>query len=469
MLDILLINPNSSKNAYLAEGFVPPLGLCYISAYLKQHGFVTRIVDANALRLEDQELLSLIEKEKPLAIGLSAITSSIVSACELAHEIKKRFAEITIVLGGPHPTILAERTLAENGQFDIIVSGEGEITMMNFLYALKEKKSLESVKGIVWRRAGKIVVNESQPFIADLDSLPEPDRTDLPIGRYVPSVKWFNRTPFTTMMTSRGCPNNCIFCVSIYGHTVRLRSPQNVLAEIKNLISQYGIKEIMFYDDTFTLSKSRVHELCDLLIESKLDLTWGCLSRVDRVDEELLRKMKKAGCHLMCYGVESGSEEMLAIIRKNINLKQVEEAFRLTKKVGIDCSASFVFGVPGETKETMQKTIDLALKIDPLFAHFFRVVPLPGTELFDVYLKQRQSSLVNWSDFDALGNGDNLIKLERVSEEDFSYYLRKSYRNFYLRPRKIIQIFFKMLSLHKIKGLLIASYFFIKFSFLKRK
>lgn len=469
MLDILLINPNFSKNADLAEGIIPPLGLCYIAAYLKQQGLKTKIIDANALRLTDYQLMSFIEQEEPMTIGISATTPSIVNAYQLANEIKKNFSQIKIILGGPHATTLPEKTLAENQNIDFTVRGEGEITTFNFLRALKEGTPLAGVKGIAWRQGDKIILNEPQAAIADLNFLPEPDRSDLPINKYIPSSKWFNRSPFMTVMTSRGCPNNCIFCSSIFGRATRFRSPQNVLAEIKNLISDFGIKEIIFYDDTFTLNKSRIHELCDLFIQNKLDITWGCLSRVDRVDEELLKKMKKAGCHLMCYGIESGSEEMLKVMRKNINLRQAEEAIRQTKKAGINTSASFVFGVPGETKETMQKTIDFSLKINLLFAQFYRVIPYPGTDLFNIYLQQKQSATINWGDFIGLVDTKNLIKLDSINEEDFNYYLKKSYRKFYLRSRIICQLFLKMLSHHKIKGLLIAGFFFIKFFLLKKR
>ncbi|MFH1225936.1 MAG: radical SAM protein [bacterium] len=471
MLDILLINPNSSakpEHVDLAAGVTPPLGICYVSAFLKQQGLKAKVLDANALQLANDQIMALIGKEKPMAIGLSAITPLIITTYRLVDEIKENFSQIKIILGGPHATALPEKTLAENKNVDVVVRGEGEITALNLLRALKAGASLAEVKGIAWRQAGRIIVNESQAAIADLDSLPEPDRADLPINKYVPSTKWFNRLPFMTVMTSRGCPNNCVFCSSIFGRSVRFRRPQNVLTEIKNLISDFGVREIIFYDDTFTLSKSRVYELCDLFIQNKLDITWGCLSRVDRVDGELLRKMKAAGCHLMAYGIESGSTEMLAVMRKNINLGQAEEAIRETKKAGIDCSASFVFGLPGETKETMQKTIDFSLKINPLFAQFFRVVPYPGTDLFDIYLRQKQSAAIDWGDFVGLGDAGNLIKLDQISEADFNYYLRKSYRRFYLRPRKIGQLFFKMLSPHKIKGLLIAGWLFVKF-FLARK
>lgn len=470
MLDILLINPNYSKNTDTEEGVIAPLGICYISAYLKKNNIKAEVLDANALKLKNEEILSMVRQKEPLIIGITATTPSIIKAYELANEIKKN-DKIKIVVGGPHVTNLSERTLNENANIDIVVRGEGEITTFNLINILKEKGNLSGIKGITYREGNKIVFNETREYIKDLDSLPEPDRSDLPINKYSPSIKWLKRMPFATMMTSRGCPNDCVFCASktVFGRATRFRSPENVLAEIKNLISQFGIKEIMFYDDTFTLDKNRIDELCDLLIKNMIDITWGCLSRVDRIDENLLIKMKKAGCHLICYGIESGSERMLNIIRKNINLKQVEKAIELTKKVGIDCSASFVFGVPGETKETMQQTINFAVKINPLFAQFYRVVPLPGTELFNIYLKQQKNDNINWGNFLELGSAENLIKLDTISEKDFNYFLRMSYRKFYLRPKKIFQIFFKMLAPRKIKGLLKAGYLFFKLYFFKRK
>lgn len=474
MIDILLINPNVSKISDTGEGVLPPLGLCYISAYVKNQGGKSEVLDANVLNLDDHQLLQLIKEKAPRIIGFTATTPLITEVGRLSALIKKQYGDLIIIVGGPHVTVLPELTLKQNHDIDIVVRGEGEKTTFELIDHLKKSSQIDysQIKGITYRDSiGQIVSSASQEILADLNSLPLPDRSDLPNHKYHPSIKWFNRTPFATVMTSRGCPNDCIFCASkfILGRTVRFRSPENVLEELEQLVKNYGVKEIMFYDDTFTIDKDRIYKLCDLMITSKLNITWGCLSRVDRIDKDLLFKMRQAGCHIMCYGVESGSEEMLKAIRKNINLKQVKEAILATRQVGIDCSASFVFGVPGETADTMKKTIDFALEIDPLFAQFYRVVPYPGTDLFKMYLDSHDISSIDWEEFLEIGNADKLMKLDTISEEEFNRLLKLSYLRFYLRPKKIMQLIIKMVSPYKIKGVILAGAYFIKILFGKKK
>ncbi len=470
MLDILLINPNNSEISDFGEGILPPLGICYISSYLKSKKIKSEVLDANALNLSIQDILETVESKQPKIIGLTGTTPLILRIYKLASKIKESFPDIKIVVGGPHVSVLPERTLKECSSIDMIVRGEGEITSYELVTAIKNQSPFDGIDGLAYRKNEKVLLTSPQTRILNLDSLPFPDRSDLPIKKYMPSIKWFNRAPFATVMTSRGCPNDCVFCASklILGRAVRFRSPQNVLKEIRELKNKYGIKEVMFYDDTFTLNKERIYELCDLFVKSNINITWGCLSRVDRIDEDLLSKMKEAGCHIMSYGVESGSERMLGIIRKNVKLDQIEKAIKTTKDVGIKTSASFVFGVPGETKESIEKTINFALKIDPLFAQFYRVVPFPGTDLYNVYLEKNGDKEIDWQSFLEIGNAKNIIELKNINEEEFGKLLKESYRKFYWRPKKIIQIFFKMLTPRKFKGLLIAAYAFLLLS-LKKK
>ncbi|MFZ5573411.1 MAG: B12-binding domain-containing radical SAM protein [Thermodesulfobacteriota bacterium] len=458
LFDIVLLNINYSNHADAAEGLVPPLGLCYISSYLKNLSIKSKIIDANALNLKEEEIIGLLAKYRPRAVGISATTPTIVKAYETIDCIKSFFPGMVVIIGGPHPSALPRQTLEENKNIDIVVKGEGEITTRELVAAIKKNEGYRGIKGIIYREGTEIRVNPQRERIVDIDQLPFPDRSDLPIHKYRPSIKWYQRTPFTTIMTSRGCPNDCIFCASknILGRTVRFRSPENVIAEIKLLIEQFGIKEIIFYDDTFTHNKKHAQRICECMLREKLDITWGCLSRVDKVDKPLLELMKKAGCHILSYGVESGNQEMLRRMRKKTKLEQIREAIKATTEAGIDISTSFVFGVPGETKASMEETIRFALEIDPLFAQFYRVVPFPGTDLFTMYLEQNAGEKIKWQEFLEVGNSDNLIKLDTITTADFNRLLKESYKRFYLRPSKILKILYKMSTPYKIQGLLRA-------------
>ncbi len=462
--DVILINPNIREATDSGEGVLPPLGICYISSYLKSKGVSCRIIDANALKLDESMVIEMINESKPLIAGITATTPVIEKAYGLAAKIRASVPRTKLMLGGPHASVLPEQTMDECSRIDFIVCGEGELTVHELVTTLKNGGTLENIKGLCYRSGGAVIRNTPRERIENLDSLPFPDRSDLPMNKYLPSIKWFNRTPFATLMTSRGCPNDCIFCASkqILGRAVRFRSISNIIEELKELISLYGIKEVMFYDDTFTLNKRHAEDLCDAIISEKLDLTWGCLSRVDRVDGPLLEKMKKAGCHIMSFGIESGSEIMLNQMRKKITLEQIKNAVKAAKQAGINTSASFVFGVPGETEQTMEETINLAVEIDPLFAQFYRVVPFPGTDLYSIWKNQQFSASFSWKDFLEVGNAQNLIKLDSISAEKFNQLLKLSYKKFYFRPKKIIELAFKMSSPYKLKGLLIAVMAYLK-------
>jgi anaerobic magnesium-protoporphyrin IX monomethyl ester cyclase len=464
MADVLLINPNNRKNMSAAEAIIPPLGLCYIASYLKSHDISVEVLDSFVLNMNAQEVLDYVKKQSPIMVGFTVMTPSIGEVIRLAKRIKEVMPQIKVMVGGPHISALAEETLKSCDAIDIAVRGEGEETALNLVRELKKPfPDLGRVKGISYNNNG-IIHNASAPFIEDLDALPFPSRESLPMDRYRTSIKWYNRMPFATMITSRGCPFECVFCDShtTFGRITRLRSAKNIFDEIKSLIANYGIKEIMFYDDTFTLNKNRTYELCELIIASKLDISWGCLSRVDTVDNPLILKMKKAGCHLICFGIESGSEDMLKRMRKKIDLKRVEDTLTMVRQAKIDSAASFVLGIPGETSQTIEQTIKFAIKINPTYAQFFRVVPFPGTEIYSLYLKQKGLNHIDWSNFTELGNAKNLIELDGLSDDKFELLLKSCYRRFYLRPKKIMELLPKIFSVHKIKGYVNAVRAFVK-------
>lgn len=462
MTTILLINPPFRTD--LADAITPPLGIGYIASCLRIRGFPCDILDCPALRMGGPALRGFLAGRRDRIVGISSTTPAIHAALEAAAIAREAMPSAMIVLGGPHLTALPTETLSAAPSVNVVVMGEGEFTMHDLALRLEgPDPDLEGVRGIAYRAGGSVRRTEPRELIADLDALPFPAFDLMPMRRYRPSIKWYYRTPIATMITSRGCPFKCIFCDShlTFGRKTRFRSPANVLGEIRLLIRDFGVREITFYDDTFTLNKGRVHEICDRIIAEKLDLTWGCLSRVDTLDRELLEKMKRAGCHMLSFGVESGSETMLARIQKGITPEQSLRAIRLARELGMDCAATMVLGIPGETIETMQETLEFIKKANPTYALFFRLVPFPGTKLYEEYLRQSPSAHNRFDNFADVTNIP-LLRLDSISPRDFTRMSRRMYLSFYLRPRKLWEYLRNITSPHRLKGYLRALGTFFK-------
>jgi radical SAM superfamily enzyme YgiQ (UPF0313 family) len=265
--------------------------------------------------------------------------------------VRRLLPNTMIIVGGIHPTLLPERTLKDM-EADLLVIGEGKLTFRELISCLKEDRSFQKIPGIAYRLNGEIIINPLRPLIDNLDLLPFPARDLI-----------FNPEDFSInygmIFTARGCPSKCIFCASnkLWSRKVRFRSKENILEELKAVIKTHSISYFRFTDDTFTLNKKRTLDLCQLIIDEKLNIAWECDTKVKCLDEELLEKMKEAGCIQVNIGVESGSERIRRLIRKECSIEKIEKAFRLINEVGIEAVAYFMFGFPSETKEDMEKTL----------------------------------------------------------------------------------------------------------------
>jgi anaerobic magnesium-protoporphyrin IX monomethyl ester cyclase len=274
-----------------------------------------------------------------------------------------------------------------------------------------------------------------QPWIKDLDSLPFPARHLLPMDKYTILGK---KSTIGNIISSRGCPFYCTFCESslLFGRMFRARSPKNVVDEMKQLINEYHPKTIEFSDDLFTLNMKRTETICDEIRRRGLDIPWACSSRVDTVSRSLLRKMKKAGCILIYYGVESGSQRVLNLMRKHIKIEQIIKAIKWTKEVGIEILASFIIGFPGETREDMQKTIAFAKRLDVDYAQFSFATPYPGTELYQMAKEKGLLLTEDWSQYTA---GKPVIAVDNSTKDDLTKLLKKAYQKFYLSPKLLLR------------------------------
>lgn len=433
-MKILLCQPPiTEKN--ITSFMYPPLGLIALAAYLQQRNHHLLLFDANVEDKPIRGILNLVKTECPQVVGLGVMSVNIDKALLLARMIKSYNQNIIVVFGGVHPTVEPYQTL-KNPYVDFIVRGEGELTLAELLDALeKNKKNYEEILGLGFKKKNRIIINSSRELIKNLDYLPIPAYHLLKIQKY--RAPYTSRTPFTIMTRSRGCPFLCTFCgvTKMFGRQYRVQSPKRSIKEIEYLINQFGIKEIGFKDSEFTLNQKNVEDFCDLLIEKKYNLEWGCNGRVNHMNYALLNKMKKAGCTAITYGIESGDQKILDIMKKQIIIQQVTNAVRMTKKVGIKTIGNFMIGNPGDTKESIIKTIEFAKELKLDYAYFGFTTPFPGTEL------REQALIGDWildKRMKAIKYEDCIMNATFLKTQELKTYLNKAYRSFYFRPSYVL-------------------------------
>ena len=417
-----------------------PLYMSYTATRLKNAGFDVLYQDSIMQDFAEKESLRNVHNASPDIVFIEPATPTINYDIYYARELKEVMPGLKIIFSGSHVTRFPEEVLNRDA-VDAVVRGEQDETTLHLIKAWADGIPLSEIKGIGFRdKEGNPVITEPRPLINDLDTLPFPDRDLIP-------HQWYKeghviRTPFTFIITSRGCPNQCSFCLwpnVFFEHKVRFRSIGNVLEEIDWLVQKYGVKELFIDDGTFNVSKRRALKFCRKLSERNHDLTWSCSCRVDRVDEEMLRLMKKSGCKLICYGPESASQETLDRVKKNIDVSMSKRAVELTKKAGIIAHANFMFGFPWETKKDIETTIQFALDIDPDTVQFSLVFPHPGSEMFDIALKN------GWFLGNVIGNWDRFemscgpVLRCGVPEEELKRYISRAHARFFFRPSYIIK------------------------------
>ena len=430
MFKITLINPPQAT-----KYSQPPMGLATIAAVLERLGYQVAVVDANALKLKLEDIVSYVIDAD--VVGLTAMTPTINMAITIAHHLKKANPDLTIILGGAHATLLPSETLVSAPEIDVVVRGEGEQTIVELLRALEYRQPLSKIPGISYRKDDRVVSNPAKPTNIDLDSLPFLAYHLLPWRRYRPHPPHGRAFPFTAIITSRGCPYRCSYCSKpIFGSKFRAQSPERVVDEVAYYKDRFGVKELAFYDDVFTLNKKRAYAIAEEIIKRGLKIGWTCETRVNLVDKDLLSHMKQAGCYAIAYGIESASPEILDTLNKGITIDEVEEAIRLTQEVGLQTIGYFMIGSPGESPETIGKTIEFAKKLKLDFAQFAITTPFPGTELYNLYLKDKGST-IPWENFVYGGTGNKVTPVfesDQLSRADLQHWMKRAYKEFYLRP-----------------------------------
>ena len=437
------LGKSKSSSMTLVQNVIPSLGLGYLAAVLEKNSHQVKIYDCT-LGTSHAELCKILkDSEKPDIVGITATTPTFESAQTVAVNVRRIFKDSLIVIGGVHVTSQPEDTM-KGDLFDVGVIGEGEYTLLDLVEKFKEQRSacFKKIQGLVYKDdSGNVVINENRPLIQNLDDLPFPARHLLPpLSAYRPTPASYKRLPVGVLMSSRGCPYHCAFCDrSVFGTQYRMRSVDNILDEMEELIHKYGAREIRFFDDTITVKKKKVFELVDKMKERKINVPWTAQSRVDAITPEILMKLKEGGCWQLLIGIESADDRMLKIMNKGITVSQTSQAVKLMNKYKMGIRADFLVGVPGETKESLQKSLNFILTHDLDYVYFNKFVPFPGIELTKL-LEQKGFK------FD-LTKGSSILDIqssfiytpEDLTEEDFRYFLENVHKKFYLRPSYILK------------------------------
>jgi radical SAM superfamily enzyme YgiQ (UPF0313 family) len=361
------------------------LGLGYLSSYLAQHGILVEIVDGLRDNLANEALCQTILEKHPDAVGITCLTAFYPAVVDLSLRLKRR--GMRVIIGGVHPSFLPYETLADS-HCDYVVVGEGEIALLKLVQSNFRAEGIPGVYSLDNLEPG---ANEplKAEIVKNLDDLPFPDWDQLDPNSYpqAPHGAIVKQFPIGVITSTRGCPYRCSFCASpkFYDRRVRFRSPENVVEEIKYLVSRFGVKEIHFEDDNLTLRRDHIEKLCRLIIAAGVNVGWACPNgiRADRVDRELMRLMKKSGCYYFAYGVESANEQILTNIHKEEPINTIEESIRIAAEEGISCQGFFIFGLPGENPSTIAETIRFAKNSKLARAQFLILDVLPGSELWD--------------------------------------------------------------------------------------
>lgn len=426
-MQITLINPSTGDKKITSFRY-PPMGLLALGGYLKKLGYEVEIIDASIDNLTPQQVVDRVDS--PL-VGISAMSVNIGQAFEIARGLKKK--ETNVILGGIHPTVMPEHALSEPA-VDLVVMGEGEKTFEEILDA----RPVKDINGLAYRLGKHIEINPKRELIQDLDSLPVPAYNLIDLNKY--RSPYARKTPFISMVRSRGCPFDCTFCGNpkMFGRTFRCQSPLRTMQDIFYLVKKFNVREISFKDTEMTLDK-RLPELCERLIKENYGIIWSCNGRVSNVDFKLLKLMRRAGCYSITFGIESGNPEILKLMRKQITLKQAEEGVRLAKKTGIQVITNFMIGNAWDNQQTIEETIKFAKKLNSDYSYFGFATPFPGTEL------RKQAEEFGWildKSMEAIRYDDCIMNATNLPLEQLKPYLKRAYREFYFRPSFILKKMF---------------------------
>jgi anaerobic magnesium-protoporphyrin IX monomethyl ester cyclase len=440
-MKVLLLNPPTGEGkGFIREGrctqedgvwttLWPPISLATTAAVLERDGHDVHIIDAGATSFPRARLLRHIAQDPPQAVIWSTGTPSIVDDLALASEIKDVDTRIHTAVFGTHVTVLDERSLAETPGLDAIIRNEPETTAAEWAAKVEKGETLDGVLGLTFRSDGGIVRNPDRPFMTDLDALPDPAWHLLDIDAYRLPLKGDR---FLMVTPHRGCPYPCSYCTAqtYYGSKLRRKSVERVVLEIETNIARHGVRDFFFWSDTFTIDKRYVIALSEAI--TPLDISWASNSRVDTIDEEMAQVMKRAGCWMISFGIESGDQALLDTAGKGAKVEDAEKAVGAAQQAGMKVAGHFVLGMPGETRESLEKTLALARKLPLDFVQYYCAVPFPGSRLFE---EARSKRWLESDDFSRFRQDEAILNLPTLAPEEVMLYRERAYREFYMKPR----------------------------------
>lgn len=439
-MKVLFLYPN-----YDSHVVHPPIGLGYLASYLEKNKHEVSIYDGTLHNASQEDYISIIKRFKPDLVGISVLTRGHNRAKDIIKVIKKKYKRLPVVIGGTQVTA-APREVFEDLGADFAVIGEGELTLSELVEALvNKKKSFSKIKGLVYKTSGgrtKLPLKERE-LIENLDSIPFPAWHLMVPDEYriVPILEPAHNFPIAPVLTTRGCPFNCSFCASniTWRRRLRFRSVENVIAEIKLLKETYGVKEIHFCDDNFTMNINRAEEMCDALIKENINVSWQCPNgvRIDRLTTPLLKKMKSSGCYAVGLGIETGNKEMLKRVNKQLDLSIVPGVLKKLKNAGIESYGFFILGLPGETAKTAKDTIDFALNHSFDKAWFNIFTPYPGSSAFSEWMGKKKFSDIDWDKHDC---STAVMASPDFSVKEIEKLQKSAVRRFYLRPKTFFKV-----------------------------
>jgi anaerobic magnesium-protoporphyrin IX monomethyl ester cyclase len=397
-----------------------PIGLAYLAAVLEKAGYELALIDCPALEINHKILGAKLASFKPDVVGITSVTPIAQSTLLAARVAKETCPNAPVVLGGPHATFMDRQILSEHPDVDIIVRGEGEHTILDLLQNFFGSGDLQSVSGISFKKNGQIVRTPNRPFIQNLDELPRPAYHYFALSKY----QFFGKR-ILPILTSRGCPFQCSYCVSsrMAGKIFRARDPNNVVDELEWLKDKHKADAFTFYDDAFTYDQKRAIKICEEIKKRNIRVPWDCQTRADQVSREVLVKMRDAGCQLVSFGVESGCQRILDAVNKRTTIEQNEKAVKLAKEVGLFVAISVIIGYPGETRDTLKQTFDFIRRTKPDYVYLCLPTPYPGTALRSALEDLGWAISSDWSRYD--------LQLPVFENPSLSVDLVKERREFY--------------------------------------
>ena len=453
-IDIALINPPWPvlDDRAMLQNSLPPLGILSIAAYMEDIGYTVKIYDIHGEKLDDLALRERLLDDSPRVIGISVLTNMTIPAHLIAKICKQELPNSTVIMGGVHAEAMPERVL-RNSAIDAVVRGDGEEPVREILDGVP----FHLIKGLSYRHEHNIRHNSPRPVNMDLDRYDFPAYHLVDFDNYFPAVGTYRNLPAINMLMTRGCPGRCTFCNSART-TLRSRDPNKVVNQIKMLRENYGIRQIQFYDDTFTVLKKHCTTFCKSLIDAKLDVTWTAYIRGDCFSDDLASLMKKAGCHQVLMGIETGSADIAKRIGKHIDKNRYKETVAIAHRHGLEVRGSFIIGNMGETVQTMEETLQFAIELDVDLFQLNISTPYPGTALYNEAYEKGMLKHRNWYSY---GQGSVLVDQPQITDEEIYQFERYAFRRFYLRPRTILRMLKRIRNPRIIRDYVLASVFLL--------